>query len=201
MYDDFSGVDRRVREFLAAELPAGKEIFITENALAGRFGMTRSAARRQLLALEGEGALHCTPRGYRRVDYRDTPLEIVYELRRTVEQSAARLAAERAERRDIVELTLLVEELEEALEAGDAELYDRLDVEFHQALVAASHDALLEKVAAFLLWTAGTTGGAERDPELERRGQQFHREILAAVRRKDAAAAEKLIAGHVKIRR
>ena len=187
--------ETEVRRYLLHDFPVDEETFITENALAERFAMNRSAARKILLALEGEGAMYCTPRGYRRVDYRDTPPEIVAQLRFGVERAAAALAPQYADRRDIGEMIVLVEEMDDALDRADLDTYNRLDVEFHRALVSASHNPLLIKMASFLVWTAGVADPATSLAR-EREAIRGHHAILSALRARDRARLETEIERH-----
>lgn len=187
--------ENELRHYLLHDFPVDEETFITENALARRFGMNRSSARKILLELEGEGAMCCTPRGYRRVDYSGTPPEVVSRLRWCVERSAAALATRHADRRDIGEMIVLTEEMDRALDSGDLDAYNRLDVEFHRALVNASHDPLLIRIASFLVWTAGVAGPATSLEE-ERQAVGGHHAILSALRSGDRSRLETEIDRH-----
>lgn len=191
-------VENQVREFIAERYPAGEERYITENGLAEEFAINRSTARKILLGLEGEGAVRCTPKGYIRVDYGASPREVVYELRATVERLAAGLAAARAQRRDMVELQLALEEADAALQSGDLAGYDRSDMNFHVALVEAAHDPLLRKVFSFLAWSAETPAAPDlRTVDEECRANEAHRRIFQAVKTHESERASGLVGEHL----
>lgn len=188
----------RLRDFITTGYPPGEPRFLTENALAEEFSLNRSTSRKLLLELQGEGAVRCTPKGYVREDYRATPREVVYEIRSTIEGIAARLAASGVTRRDHIALRLALEEMEAALTAEDLATYDRADVDFHTALVRAAHDPLLEKIFAFLAWTAGVPGTDDPAGRLprERVALAAHRAIYDAVAAHDPHRAETLVRRH-----
>lgn len=198
MFTDDLQLNREVRRYIVSELPVDAEVFITENALAERFEMSRSAARKLLLALEGEGALCCTAKGYRRISYKNTPANIVYNIREAVEESAVTLAVERAERRDIAELMLLIEDLDSAIADKDFNRYNQLDEEFHQAIIRSAHDPMLEKISCFLLWTAATPSAGYATEDSETDGQEKHRQLFNAIRDRNAESARKIIKEHLK---
>ena len=195
-----------VHRFIIDTYPQGGEGFLTENALAARFSLNRSAARKLLLGMEGEGILQCTSQGYARVDYRSTPRETVDEIRATVEGIAARMATGHLERRDRVSLRLALEDMTDALERNDFAAFDEADEAFHNAVVTAAHDKLLERLFSFISWTAGCGSSREATSEAlvqkrlerERAGQSIlgHERIYTALQGDDPAESERLVRKH-----
>ena len=200
-------LQQQVHKFIVSTYPQGGEGFLTENALAARFSLNRSAARKLLLGMEGEGILQCTSQGYSRVDYTSTPREICHEIRATVEGIAARLATGHLERRDRVSLRLALEDMAAALEANDLAAFDEADEAFHTAIVTASHDRLLERLFTFLAWTASHGADPQEEPQkrLERErkngGMEGHEKIYKALLGDDPAEAESLVRQHAFYRR
>lgn len=74
----------------------------------------------------------------------------IVEVRRALEVEAARLAAARRTREDLRRLRQALRARDAAWESGDLEAFASADVEFHSAVVAASHNAVLAQLYAEL---------------------------------------------------
>lgn len=115
-------------------------------------------------------------------------LEHLTEVRTIVEPAAARLAAQRATAENIEDLDAALHRMAEAgARPGDAV---KADVEFHRALLAATHNPFLVQMQRVI-----ATGLAQRD-ELVHNADPAddpvpsHREVLEAIRVQDRVAAE-----------
>lgn len=111
------------------------------------------------------------------------------EVRGIVEPAAARLAAERRTPEDLTALNAALAAMGRATEGG-AEAVDA-DLAFHRALLAASHNEMLERMEMVI-----ATGLAYRDRIVHGSGHRpqdpvpSHAAVLDAVRAQDAATAE-----------
>ncbi|MFU8855070.1 FadR/GntR family transcriptional regulator [Micromonospora sp. SL1-18] len=120
-------------------------------------------------------------------------LDQLHEVRSIVEPAAARLAASRASDDDLAALAGALEEM--AAGKGDPASAVAADLNFHRALLAATHNELLERMEVVM-----ETGLAERD-RLVHGGEPHddpvpsHRAVVDAIRAKDATAAETAMRG------
>jgi DNA-binding FadR family transcriptional regulator len=119
-------------------------------------------------------------------------LQDLQELRRVVEPSAVRMAAERADAHDIARISEAFAGMKKAVEQGGD--YITHDLRFHQGLLAASHNRMLvqmSKALNALLRTSFEISTAIKDGP--RTSLPFHKAVLDAVVAHDPARAEKAI--------
>ncbi|AVT32799.1 GntR family transcriptional regulator [Plantactinospora sp. BC1] len=114
-------------------------------------------------------------------------LDQLHEVRTIVEPAAARLAATRATGAD---LAALDEALAEMSAATDPVTAVRADLAFHRALLAATHNELVQRMEVVM-----ETGLAERDRLVHGGAPDddpvpSHRAVVEAIRRTDATGAE-----------
>lgn len=119
----------------------------------------------------------------------DQPLlDKLHEVRGIVEPAAARLAAIRATDEDYAALEAALGEM--ATAGRDPGAAVAADLRFHRALLAATHNELLERMEVVM-----ETGLAERDRLVHDRPHDdpvpSHRAVVEAIRARDADAAEK----------
>ncbi|WP_406860093.1 FadR/GntR family transcriptional regulator [Streptomyces sp. HUAS MG47] len=190
-------------QITSGEWPVGSRI-PTEPELVEQLGVARNTVREAVRALAHNGLLDIRQgsgtyviatselAGVMHRRFAGSDPGHVAEVRATLESSAARLAAERRTERDVRQLEALLARREEAWTAGDAERFVTLDVAFHQAVVAASHNDVLTALYADLGdvlrdWLRGDVGG-----DLRPENHMDHGRLVAAIRAGDgdAAAAE-----------
>lgn len=171
---------------------------ITEPELTERLGIGRTPVREALRRLALERLVEVYPRRgmfVTTVDVRD--LVRLCEVRAVLEPEAARLAAERATKRDLVEIHALIEELGDRRRRDDRSLID-LDQRIHRAIYKTSHNQLLEETLewyythALRIWMLALG----RTSEL-RDAVQEHTELLEAIARGKGARAAELMHAHV----
>ncbi len=124
------------------------------------------------------------------------------EFRAEVEAVAARLAAERATGADKDILTRIIEAMRAAHEADDRAEEARLDVEFHIAIVDASHNIVLIQTlrSIYNLLVHGVfynRTALYRLPGGRERLQGQHEAIYQAIVAGDGAAAEAAVHAHL----
>jgi DNA-binding GntR family transcriptional regulator len=172
---------------------------IGEGEVSDAVGVSRTPVREAFLRLEAEGLLRLYPkRGALVVPISAADVEDVMETRMLIERFAIRR---------VIELDLELEERlaaaiaaqEKHAEADDAVAFVDADREFHRIFVAATGNAIVLQTHDSLrdqqnrMGLAALSVGSER---MERILTQ-HREIVAAVRGRDAAEAETLIDRHL----
>ncbi len=153
-----SAVDQILGLVNAGQLAPGSRM-PPERELITRLGVSRTSLREAIRILETLGVLRVVPgRGtWVREDYQQPKLgETIawlpshehdvmqlFEVRETLEVKAAQLAAERATADELVSMSVSIQRLQEAIAAGDYDGMLAADSMFHEALGAASGNALL----------------------------------------------------------
>lgn len=176
----------------------------TETVLAEQLGVGRNTVREAVRALTHAGLLECRQGDgtyvratselsgamLRRLRQAEQ-LEIL-EVRRALEVESARLAATRRNDDDILRIEAALAERDRAWEQGDPEAFVESDLDFHMAVMHATHNLVLidlyEDFSAALrasITAAGTSLNKSYIP---------HDAIARAIAAGDATAAER--AGH-----
>jgi DNA-binding GntR family transcriptional regulator len=169
--------------------------------LARQLGVSRTPVREALNRLAAAGFLSFTPsRGYFRRPLDPNEIYDLYEMRQAIEVVATRLAAERAS-------PAALEELEQFLkasiisEAGATDELVRFDEGFHERVVRLSGNQEMCRCLSnindrirFFRWI-DMESGRRRDT------QEEHRQVLLALRARDAQRAGMLMHGHIERRR
>lgn len=200
-------VETIARRVLSGELPEGGTLDL--NALQSELDVSLTALRESLKVLAAKGLVDARQkRGtyvraradwnlldadvlrWQFTDQVDASLlRSLNEVRRIVEPAAVRLAAERRTEKDL----LALDEALSAMAAGGHEAPRAVesDLAFHRALLAATHNELLERMEAVI-----ESGLAARDELVHGAGGEpddpvpSHRAVLDGVRAQDPDAAE-----------
>ena len=181
-----------------------------EPTLCEEFGVSRTVVREAVKSLVAKGLLSTGPKVGTRVlaaaqwNWFDPDvvawqsraglsrefLRDLQELRRIVEPAAVRLAAERATPQDIAEIEAAYAGMKDAIEHGGD--YVQHDLAFHQGLLRACHNLMVEQMSkalgallrtSFEISTTRPDGPAQSLP--------LHRAVLDAVIARSAAKAER----------
>lgn len=195
-----SGVFNTLREMaISYQLRPGERL--SEIELAARLGVSRTPVREALTRLVTEGFLVPCTRGYMR-----RPLDVqealdLYEARMAVERECLRLALARAEDAQIEEALAFLERSRQVPAATPVRELVELDEAFHQRIAAMAGNGELVRMLQslnerirFLRWIAMEKVGRDST-------QREHGRILDALRRRDAAAATRLMDEHIALRR
>lgn len=204
----------RVREFILQGIEAGSltpgERLPTEREFVARFAVARSAVRRILATLEAEGRIaRFVGRGTFVVDPIragdvDPPLDAspaeLMEARLLIEPALAELVVSKA---SIVDLERMESCLVKAEAASTIEEFEEHDNDFHQAIVAATHNRFLIGIyghVAILRHHAEWGELKERSMTLPRRlaYQREHQLIFAALRERNPAKARTAMIAHLR---
>jgi GntR family transcriptional repressor for pyruvate dehydrogenase complex len=197
---------------LSGALVAGDRL-PSERHLAVEFGASRPMVREALRSLTERGLIRVEPargafvrgdaesRPYPPLDLeyrrRGTTARQLSEARSMLETEAAALATEHANVSDLagLEAALL------RLEASPTPL-DRVrnDLAFHRALVAASHNPVIETMFSSILGlTVELMVRSAGDAEIVRQSNPYHRIAYEAVRDRDPGAARAAVQSHLSI--
>ena len=171
---------------------------LNEGAIAARLGVSRTPLREALNRLNTEGFLRFIPgRGFfcRELDAQE--IFDLYELRKSIEVAAVRLAIKRARDQDIdALLTFLRDTGPDPGERTSMELVE-LDETFHERLMSMSNNAemlrVLQNVNArirFVRWI-------DMDRINRTKTQAEHRAVLLGVKARDEAKCVSMLEKHI----
>ena len=194
------------------ELTEGSQL-PAERDLAKQFGVSRTAVREAIKALQEKGLVDSLPgrgtfvtsggssamrRSLDRIIKSDEPNGWAYlvEVREILEPEIAALAAVRAQRQDITAMREALFVMDNA--AWESDAYIEADLDFHLALAEAAAnpivlsliDSIVELLREQRLRIYGVPGGPER-------GQHHHRHILEAIKRHDPQGARAAMQAHL----
>lgn len=197
---------------LKGELSEGSQL-PAERDLAKQFGVSRTAVREAIKALQEKGLVDAFPgRGtfvtngtsnsMRR--YLDRIIKsgepdgwaYVVEMREILEPEIAALAAARATDQDLATMREAVEVMDNSRQ--DSDVFIEADLDFHLALAEAAGNpivlSLIDSIVGLLreqrLRIFRIAGGPQR-------GQHHHRRILEAIKRHDAPGARAAMQAHL----
>jgi DNA-binding FadR family transcriptional regulator len=179
----------------------------TERALASRFAVPRHVVRRTLAGLEAEGTITrqvgrgtfvagVEPSG--ETAAHTSPAELM-EARLFIEPALAELIVTHATPADFERMDTCLDKAERAATLDEFELWDAA---LHQALAAATHNrfliGVLELAAAARQQAAwGKLKDRIVTPERRLQYQNEHREIVQALKSRDAERAARSIQAHL----
>ena len=196
-------------QILSGELVPGERI--SEQALAGALGISRTPVRSAIRELEAEGLLEQVPRFgtiVRKTDRQD--LEELYDLRRALESYAAEVAARSMPEADTDQLSRLCDRADKLLEPmtdgspliEDAALMDELfqaDMQFHLVILQATSNRRLMKTVTdsrvLVQWGAHAT--KPHHAESLREAWQQHRRIVNAIQCRNEEEARQEMIQHI----
>jgi DNA-binding GntR family transcriptional regulator len=187
-----------IRELIVTlELPPGA--VVSERDLMGRLGLGRTPVREALRDLAREQLVDVYPRRgifVSGVDVGD--IAGLSEVRLALEGQAARLAAERRNDDDRLATEELLEELERTADEHHERRLIELDQRIHRHVYHCAHNPFLEAtleeyyVLTLRIWFLALDRVERLDDAIRE-----HRELLEAIRDRDAARAEAVMRLHV----
>lgn len=178
-------------------LPPGYRL--TEVSLARHFGCSTTPVREAIRKLESEGLVRIYPRrGAVVMAFDLTEVENLYELRTVLETHIAREAAkQRHARVDLVEVRTLIKDQGEQLSRG-SDAVTPLDAEIHRAIaVLGGNPAIAEIVENATRQIEAVQARFQVRVEDQGPSHRAHLEIIDAIARGDAGAAESLMRSHL----
>ena len=179
---------------LAGDLRPGQSLI--ETVLAGQYDVSRTPIREALTRLEQDGVVVRSERGL--IVRMRSPDEIldIYEARILLEGRAARIAAERRSRVDVVTLRRLAEEME-VVDASDETAMVIANREFHRGLWRATHnEPMIDLLARLDLHLVRYPATTLTQPGRWQEANAEHRIIIDAIERSDGLTAEAISTQH-----
>jgi DNA-binding GntR family transcriptional regulator len=169
---------------------------LVEDVVAAELGVSRTPVREAFRLLQRAGWLDLRPHAGAYVRY-PTVDEVrdVFELRQTLEQRAAELAARRAKASEHRELAKLIERGRRSLARGDLKAIGTINTEFHAKIAESAHNEMLRSIlsdlAKHVRWHFSAVAGIRGEASWTE-----HEAILAAIARGEEARAAALAAEH-----
>ena len=191
---------RRIKEMiitLALE-PAAP---IDEARLSAELGIGRTPIREALLRLQQEHLLIILPRrGTIVADLNARDLQKFFEIRLKLEPYAIRLAVQRATRADIARMEEWSRRAAEVIRTDDSHQLLSIDDEGHTLLAEAAHNEFLAEMldrVRFPILRLSYWIASQHQLELLPEKVEQLRQIVIAIKQRDADCAEQLIFEHI----
>ena len=189
--------DELVRMIVSGDLRAGSQI--DEKMLIETLGVSRTPFREAIAILASEGLIDVRPyRGFSVRLFSRKEVNDLYQLRRTLESFAVRLAVENISNADIARLEKILDNSVASLERGDLASYGVHDAEFH-AMIAQLSDSspLITVLERLSLQIQMCRTVANREPGFAQAAALERDAILKALRARDAEHAAMLLDAHI----
>ncbi|WP_448531853.1 GntR family transcriptional regulator [Pseudothermotoga sp.] len=189
----------RVKEFIMkGRYVPGQRIVI--DTLAKELGVSVTPVREALHHLAAEGLVSVEPRkGFTVKKWEPKEIEDLLYLRMYLEKLATRLFIERASERDIEELSMIVKQMDSAVQSSDLEALTMFNSQFHNKIVQGSGNEELHKIMESLsaklhrvrILSLSYPGRMEQSC-IE------HKVIFDAIKERNVISAEKAVEEHIK---
>jgi len=172
---------------------------LIEKKMAAHIGTSRTPVREALQKLEKEGLIFRRPRtGFAVKGVTEEEVEDILDLQCMLEGYAARLATSRITEDEIRSLEDLIGRQEDCLQNSDAELFIRLDGEFHDAIhKAAKNTRLYDLVQGLRDYISRYRVIVFQSQSGLSLSVKDHKEIVNLMRTKHAREIERLIGKHI----
>src|SRR5579863_3623449 len=174
------------------------DIRLDERSLAEEFGISRTPVREAMAQLEREGFVRSVPRRGVYV-VRKTRREVIELITAwaALESMAARLITQTASDEDIAALRRMFTTFENGALRAHLDEYSEVNIEFHQAIIRMSRNAVIIDLAENLfthmrMIRRKTIGEMDRAD----RSIRDHMQIIEALEARDTARAEVLVRDH-----
>ena len=174
---------------------------LREVALGKELGVSRTPVREALRQLELEGLVTIIPnQGAFVTGITEKDVQDIYEMRFMLEGLCARWATEHIKEEQIEELEeiIFLSEFHSRREGSSADQVADLDGRFHMVLYEASQSRILSHVLTdFHRYSLMARRSSMVSEERARKSIREHKQILRAIRDRDANLAEQLANEHV----
>lgn len=172
---------------------------LREVAIANELNVSRTPVREALRRLSTEGTVEIIPnRGATLVHFTEEDMADIWSLRALLEPYAAGLAAASADEGNLATLESLYDQMQNSLDRQDLDALTELNNEFHAEIVNAVRSRVLRDALSLVrkkVLVRRTFG--HYTPEQLRRSQQHHRDLIDAIRARNAKWAESTMRAHI----
>lgn len=182
---------------LRGELSPGERLL--EIHLAHKLGVSRTPIREAIRKLELEGLVLMIPRkGAVVAEITEKSLRDVLEVRRALEELAAKLACEKISDGEIEELRAAAKEFENTLKTGDVTVFAEADVKFHDIIYRTTDNQRLIQ----LLYNLREQMYRYRVEYLKREDSHEillaeHKHIIEMLEKRDEKGAVEAVCAHI----
>lgn len=173
---------------------------LNEAELAQRLGVSRTPVREALMALAYEGFLEATGRSYVRRHLNVQEMKDLYEVRLGLEKDCCRYAVERATPEQIAELEAFVMHSRSVPSSAPVHELVALDEGFHDRLARMSGNAELANIMVWVNRRIRFMRWISIDENVRASTQDQHRELVDALKARDAERMQALITAHISLR-
>lgn len=182
-------------EIVSGRIPPGTRL--VEREIAALVGVSRAPIRDALMEIEKEGLVVNTSNGRYVIELSERDIYELYEVRRSLERLAVRLATQRTSPENCAELSAKLEELRQAVNTHDRSGYIRSDLESHCLVWRQAGNRHLLKmldsmVGAVFMFIANNAGFYDWNATLT-----YHEEMVEAVGAGDVDRAVQSIDRHM----
>jgi DNA-binding GntR family transcriptional regulator len=187
------------QKVIDSELSPGSQIL--EQELAMMLGVSRTPLREALVRLENEGLLEIIPRhGVRIIPMSVADMKEIYQVLVSLESAAAAaLASQPPSDAALDVLDTIYDRMDALLKAGDITGWALEDERFHLKIVELAGNRRLREIVSNCWDQAHRarmfTLRLQTHPQ-PAQSMKEHRQIITALRKRDAARAENLLRGH-----
>ena len=189
--------DVLLQRIVSGELQPGDRL--VETRIAQELGTSQAPVREALRDLELLRLVESEPfRGSRVRVIDEEEMIDAFPVRAVLEELAARLAAEKLDG-DVTALEVELEEMRQAVRRGDTSALAQHDIAFHQLIVEAAGNSVLEQCWKSLGVESPITVslyGITMEPE---QAAERHGKLIDAIRAGDASAAAREARKHVEV--
>ena len=192
------GLPSRIADKLATAIIEGSlepGTRLSEPELADTFGTSRTPVREALRILERDSLVEVAPRRGARVSVIDANRATeMYICRAYLYGLAAKITCQLSTDEEVEELGSIIEEMDEAIRAGDTHSYFRLNVSFHERVTELADSAMLLSMieqlgrATLRLRYLSITLPGRMDASL-----RWHRQLFQAFEAHDSQRAERIV--------
>ena len=188
--------DQVEKKIISGEYKVGEQI--TEMRISKELGVSRTPVREALAMLERDGLIEIIPnKGARVCGVSENDLIDIYKIRQRLEGLCASLASQRINEEGIHNLEEIIELSEFYMMKNNHEKLKELDTDFHQCIYKHSGSRMISKILSDLHRSIGYYRKLSlQNPQRLDNSVKEHKEILEAIKNKDALKADELAAHH-----
>ena len=191
---------RRIKTLILSDALSGGDM-LDIDWLASELGISRTPLREALLRLEQEGLVETIPcKGTFVVDVSKKAVEEIYQVREALEALAVRLATPVIPSEELEEMGAFLASVGDEIERGDFEHHFESDTQFHELIVRHCGNVVLQQVLGTLtdrIYRVRVFSKSQAGYHMKQSFRE-HGLILDAIKERDVARAERLMAEHIR---